>query len=274
MGKPRNALEIFQLLEKSNCKECGEKTCLAFAGAVFLGQKKLHECPKLAREVVVQFNGESVDHNADENIPDDSLKKMKAEIARIDLAAAAERIGAHFSDNKLTLKVLGKDFSVDTEGNLSSEIHINQWVAVPFLSYILYGQGLWISGKWLSFRELTGGQQRYPFFQKRCEEPMKRVADAYSDLFDDVVHMFSGKKVERKFQSDISVVLHPLPKVPIMICYWSPEEGMDSSLHVFFDETADRNLDVGAVFTLGTGLAEMFMKIVHRHGFIDTISSP
>jgi hypothetical protein len=59
-----------------------------------------------------------------------------------------------------------------------------------------------------------------------------------------------------------------------MICYWSPEEGMDSSLHVFFDETADRNLDVGAVFTLGTGLAEMFMKIVHRHGFIETIPSP
>jgi hypothetical protein len=52
-----------------------------------------------------------------------------------------------------------------------------------------------------------------------------------------------------------------------MICYWLPEDGLDSSLHLFFDETADRNLDIGYVFTLGTGLAQMFTKIALRHGF-------
>jgi hypothetical protein len=78
--------------------------------------------------------------------------------------------------------------------------------------------------------------------------------------------------VDPQFQSDISVVLHPLPKVPIMICYWSKEEGLDSSLYVFFDETADRNLDIGSVFTLGTGLSQMFTKVALRHGFTDTIS--
>jgi len=96
---------------------------------------------------------------------------------------------------------------------------------------------------------------------------MKRVADLYTPLFDDIVHVFGGKKVDKQFESDISVVLHPLPKVPVMICYWLPEDGMDSSLHIFFDETADRNLDIGSVFTLGTGLAQMFTKIALRHGF-------
>ena len=115
--------------------------------------------------------------------------------------------------------MLGKNFSVDTEGNLYADIHINPWVVVPFLSYILYGKGLPVAGNWLSFRELKDGQERYPLFQKRCEEPMKRVADIYTNLFDDLVHIFSAKQVEEQFESDISVVLHPLPKVPIMICY-------------------------------------------------------
>jgi hypothetical protein len=274
MQKPKNAMEIFQLLEKSNCKKCGEKTCLAFAGAVFLGQRRLHECPNLSQEAVERFAGEPSDHHdAREDSPGDFLKELKSEVSRLDLAAAAERVGGRFSDNKLTLKVLGRDFSVDTNGNLFAEIHINQWVAIPFLDYILHGQGLPVSGRWISFRELREGRERYPFFQKRCEEPMKRVADNYTDLFDDIVHIFSGKQVDSQFQSDISVVLYPLPKVPIMICYWLPEEGMDSSLHVFFDETADRNLDVGSVFTLGTGLAQMFVKIALRHGFTDAISS-
>jgi len=267
LSRAKNAFEIFRFLDKSNCRKCGEKTCLAFAGAVFLGQRKIHACPNLNREVLDWFSDEPGQGIAPERNPGDQLEKLKSEIAHLNLAQAAERVGGAFSGNRLTVKVLGKDFSVDAGGNLATEIHINPWVAVPFLSYILYGQGLPVSGKWVPFRELTDGRDRYPLFQKRCEEPMKKVADLYTPLFDDVVHIFGGKQVDGQFQSDISVVLHPLPKVPVMICYWLAEEGLDSSLHIFFDETADRNLDIGSIFTLGTGLAQMFTKIALRHGF-------
>jgi hypothetical protein len=267
MAQPKSAFEIFRLLDKSKCRECGEKTCLAFAGAVFLGQRRIRECPKLNQEVVERFTVEPDKTATREQNPEDRLEKLKSEILHLDLAKAAGRVGAVFSDNKLTLKMLGKDFSVDGKGNLYAEIHINPWVAVPFLEYILHGKGLPISGKWVSFRELRGGRERYPLFQKRCEEPIKRVADIYTDLFDDIVHIFSGRQVDKQFESDISVVLDPLPKVPVMICYWLPEDGLDSSLHIFFDETADQNLDIGSVFTIGTGLAQMFTKISLRHGF-------
>jgi hypothetical protein len=268
----KNALQIFELLEKSNCKECGEKTCLAFAGAVFTGQRKLRECPRLNQEVIERFCGAPDDPKPGEQNREEYLKKLQSKVTRLDFAEAANRAGARFSDNKLTLKILGKDFSVDAKGEFVTDIHVNPWVAIPFLSYILHGQGLPVSGKWVSLRELREGRERYPLFQKRCEEPMKRVADTYTDLFDDMVHIFSGKRVDPQFQSDISVVLHPLPKVPIMICYWSPEEGLDSSLFVFFDKTADRNLDIGSVFTLGTGLSQMLTKVALRHGFTETIS--
>ena len=273
MPPPKNAMEIFQLLDMSNCRECGEKTCLAFAGAVFQGQRKLAECPKLDQETIERFSGQPADQRTTKQNRDEYLKQLKSEVAGHDLTAAANRVGATFSGNKLTLKVLGKDFSVDTEGNLYADIHINPWVVVPFLSYIIYGKGLPVAGNWVSFRELKDGQERYPLFQKRCEEPMKRVADIYTNLFDDLVHIFSGKQVEEQFESDISVVLHPLPKVPMMICYWMPEDGLESSLNVFFDETADANLDIGSVFTLGAGLAQMFAKLALRHGFPEAVSS-
>jgi len=271
--KPENALEIFQLLEKSNCRKCGEKTCLAFAGAVFTGQRKLCECPRLSRDVIERYSLEPDDRNIFEQDREKSLKNLQSEVVHLDFAQAAERTGAQFSGDKLTLKILGKDFSVNTKGELFADIHINPWVAIPFLNYILHGQGLPVSGRWVSFRELKKGREWYPLFRKRCEEPVKRLADIHTDLFDDMVHIFSGRQVDQQFQSDISVVLHPLPKVPIMICYWSPEEGLGSSLNIFFDETADRNLDIGSIFTLGTGLAQMFTNIVLRHGFTKTISS-
>jgi hypothetical protein len=162
---------------------------------------------------------------------------------------------------------MGKDFSVDTNGHLSTDIHVNPWVAGPFLNHLLYGKGTPVSGNWVSLRELKEGKEWYPFFQKRCEETIKRVADIYTDLFDDMVHIFNGREVEKQFQSDISVVLKPLPLVPIMICYWLPEDGLESSLNLFFDETADQNLDISAIYTLGAGLAQMFGKLAQRHGY-------
>jgi hypothetical protein len=218
-------------------------------------------------QTIARFSSDAADRKTVEQEREEALQMLQTRVAEIDLAAAAQRIGADFAGDRLTLKILGKNFSVDTRGKLYADIHINAWVVVPFLSYVLYGGGLPASGDWASFRELKDGKERYPLFQKRCEEPMKKVADTYTDLFDDLVHIFSGQQVEEQFESDISVVLHPLPRVPMMICYWMPEDGLESSLNLFFDKTADDNLDIGSVFSLGAGMAHMFEKLALRHGF-------
>ncbi len=266
MAQPKNAMEVFKWLDKSNCRECGEKTCLAFAGAVFQGRRAIAECPRLGPEIRELFTdanggGSVLDRNRDE-----FLAHLKAAFSGLDFSEAAQRSGGRIAEDRLVLKILGKDFSVDRHGNLSSDIHINPWVAVPFMVYILYGKGKPVSGKWVSFRDLKEGRERYGLFQKRCEEPMKQVADTYTELFDDMVHLFGGKQVAEQFESDVSVVLYPLPKVPIMVCYWSDEDGLGSSLNLFFDETVDDNLDNGSVFSLAAGLAQMFQKISLRHG--------
>lgn len=266
MQPPKNAFAIFQLLDKSNCRDCGEKTCLAFSGAVFTGRRHLSECPRLDRHIVETYSEAPHPAFDTEQNRDHILDQMKKEIAETDLAAAALRTGGRFEDGRLTIKVMGKDFSINKEGGFSTDIHVNPWVAVPFLDYVIHGEGLSPTGDWRSFRELADGRERYPLFQKRCEEPTKRVADLYTDLFSDMVHIFSGREVAPQFESDISVVLHPLPKVPLMVCYWRPSEGMESSLNLFFDRTGDRNLSIGSVFSIGAGLAQMFTRMAMRHG--------
>lgn len=43
-------LEIFKLLPKTNCKECGFPTCLAFAMQVAMGKVELAKCPHVSEE--------------------------------------------------------------------------------------------------------------------------------------------------------------------------------------------------------------------------------
>ena len=45
-------LDVWTLLPQSNCRECAEQTCMAFACNLLLGERELAECRPLYREVV------------------------------------------------------------------------------------------------------------------------------------------------------------------------------------------------------------------------------
>jgi hypothetical protein len=260
-----NPLEILKYLNKSNCGECGEKTCLAFAAAVSRGQKLLNYCPYVGEEILQQFNGDSGDPKSSSREREEVLNRLKDRLSKIDFTEASKRLDAPLKDGRLTLKVLGKNFSVDSKGTFFSEIHIHSWLTLPLLNYILDGKGVDPSGNWVPLRELKGGKDWARFFEHRCEKPMKKLADTYPDFFADMLHVFSGRQVDRHYESDVSLVLYPLPKLPILICYWRAEEGLESDLHLFFDNTAEENLNMNSIYSLITGMLVMFEKIARRH---------
>ncbi|MBU0991010.1 MAG: DUF3786 domain-containing protein [Proteobacteria bacterium] len=266
MPQLKNTMDILKLLNKSNCRECYEKTCLAFAASVFKGQKQLNECPHLDPGVIDAYGGTVEKRRTIEEDQEEILLYLKNQVIEKDLGLAAKNIGGSFSKNRLTLKIFGKDFSIDTSGKLSSDIHVNPWVTIPFLSHILTSDGTAVTGKWVPFRELKDGQSWQGLFGQRCEKPLKKIADTYTDIFEDLIHIFNGKKVDRHYQSDISLVLHPFPQVPLLICYWKPEDGLESDLNLFFDQSIEHHLSIEGVFGLGTGLVRMFEKIAIRHG--------
>ncbi len=266
MAKLNGPVDILKLLDKSNCKECNKPTCLAFAAAVYKGEKQLDECPRLEKGVIEQYGRKAAVRMPVEQQADQAVEQLKGEIATIDLASSAQRLGLHFSGGKLTIKCLGKNFGVDANGNIITDIHVHSWITIPVLNYIMGGAGIPVSGKWVPFRELEGGKTWYRLFGQRCERPLKKVADTYTDLFEDMIRLFEGKQVENHYESDISLVLHPLPKVPILVCYWKPDDGLESELNIFFDSTAEQNLNIESIFTLGTGLVRMLEKIALRHG--------
>jgi len=262
-----NAMEIFKLLDQSNCRKCNQQTCLGFAGAVFQGRKKLSDCPLLPPDIIERYQGhEKTTPAARMSDLENMLSRFKKTISGMDLSEAALRLGETLRDGRLTLKTLGKNFTIDAKGDITTDIHVHGWILGPVFSYINQGKGLAPTGQWMPYRELPGGKSGYRLFEQRCEKALKHIADRYTELFEDMVHLFNGRAVDNHYESDISLVLSPLPRVPILICYWKPDDGLGSDLHVFFDATAEDNLGIEAVYTLGAGLVVMFEKLALRHG--------
>ncbi len=49
--KRPSALEIYKILPKTNCRDCGELSCLALATKISIGEAELRECPHLSLEI-------------------------------------------------------------------------------------------------------------------------------------------------------------------------------------------------------------------------------
>lgn len=261
----RNPLDVYASLPKTNCGQCAGRTCLSFAGALVRGEQKPLDCPQLAEDaaalIAAYLDCRQPAHHAQEA----ELQRLRAGVAAVDFAASVERLGATLVGERLGIKALGRDFLIGRDGSIASDCHTHAGLVIPLLRYVLSSRGGRPAGKWLPFRELAQAAGRGLHFEQMCEKPLKRLVDTQTELLKDLIDIFSGERSVNLFASDLSLVLFPLPRIPVLICYWEPEDGMESSLHIFFDVTATDHLSVEWIHSLCAGLVAMFEKIALKH---------
>lgn len=263
----KNPMEIFKLLPRTDCRDCGAATCLAFSVLVFKGEKRLADCPHLDPAIAqdAQVTGLKA-ANADEAL-EAIIAELQKQVPTIDFEETARRLGATVADGRLVIRCLGKNFQIDTQGNIHTDIHVNSWLLVPILDYILNGKGVEPAGDWVPFVALTGGRDRNPLHMQRGETPIKEVADQHTDLFFDLLALFNGKELDNGLTADRAVVLQPLPKVPVVVAYSFPEDDFESSMRLLFDRQVEENISAESLRTLVAGMARMIRRLVRRHGF-------
>jgi hypothetical protein len=265
MKELKNPLEIYKLLKKSNCGECRVPSCMAFAVAVVQGQKELAACPYLDRTVIASLANRIGRHRTVAEDQASSLQELQRQVKEIDFQAAAGRLGATFVNGRLAISCLGKDFLIDQDGSMASPCHVNFWVHFPLLNYVVQCQGAGAVGEWVTLGGLKGGNEWDQFFSHRVEEALRQVADAHAELFFEMLELFGAESQAGSSSADHSLGIRPLPRVPFLINYWAPEEGIDSKLNILFDRSAERNIDPGSIYYLGRGLVEMFRQLIIRH---------
>lgn len=265
MPSLKTPLDLYKHLPGTNCRSCGARSCLAFAAAVISGEQDLPDCPLLDHAARARLAGRIELQVNLERIREAQVRELRGRIAAVDILSRAALLGGESSGKALKIQCLGKEFEIDRLGTVASQCHTHSWFLLPLFDYILHCSGEAATGRWVPFRELEQGGAWGPLFERRCEQPLKRIADASGGLFSDLVSMFSGQASRPAEDADLAVVLHPFPRVPVLFCYWREEEGMESKFHLFFDANAEKNLPIASLFTLGTGLARMLERIMYTH---------
>ncbi|OGR01098.1 MAG: hypothetical protein A2505_04275 [Deltaproteobacteria bacterium RIFOXYD12_FULL_55_16] len=265
MSEIRNPLEIYAALAKINCGQCGVPSCLAFAAAVLQGQKKLAACPALASEVVAQLSRRLVPRRTLEDDSQQVIRQLRQEVAGLDFSLVAPRLGARLVEGNLVINCLGKDFLLTPSGEMLSDCHLNHWIYVPLLHYVLLCQGSEPQGEWVPYGSLPGAVEWSQWFSHRCEEALRQLADAHRELVFELLHLFGAKPVAMSGGADHALLILPLPRVPFLINYWEPEDGFPSKLNILLDRSAGKNINAQSINLLARGIIEMFRQLILRH---------
>ena len=256
-------IDIYKHLNRSNCRKCGLMTCMAFAAAVIDGEKELSNCPHIDKRTAAELDLKIVRREPDNEL-ENILAPLKKDICKINFQSVAPGIGAKTDGDRLRIKCLGKDFYVSKDGDIESSIHINVWISIPLLRYVKTGGNNSLSGKWISFEELENGSSMSPYFKRRCEWPLKQLADSHTAIFFDLLRILGSKSI-KDMPADFAEVIYPLPKVPFLVLYNGPEDEFGSSLRILIDRNTGSFLDTHSVYVLGRGIVEMFKNILSRH---------
>jgi hypothetical protein len=266
MEKPRlTALDILRQLPKTNCRECGANTCMAFASQVIQKQKKPAACPYLDKSIIADLASRLADDLPPGLRPEESLVKIKKQVRSLDFAEAAARLGLDLVGDRLRVHVLGKVVDVDQNGDLHTLIHSNHWLQGPLLHYIANSRGRGLVGQWMPYTEMDDVEETAPFFEYFCEKAFLRLADEHTDLVISILEVFGKPVGNGLVDADVSIQLMPLPNVPFLYSYWRAEGDFPSRLSIQFDRSVKANLDPQSVLFLAAGIADMFSRFVSTH---------
>lgn len=243
-----NPLEIYKLLPRTNCGECPQKTCMAFAVSLKTSHAGINECRYLDQSKI-----EHIMSMLDEgDWRDELFQSLKKEVQNLDIIKIGLEIGAVIRDKAIEIRCIGRDYLIDNNGNITPEPY-NKWIGILLLHYIRnQGKGNF-TDQWASFSEFKGGLVKSSTFQRDCEEPLKELFDIRVDKVEESLKRLGGMSVSG-FPAERAWILDLLPRVRILLLYSKGDEEFPSSLKIVFDKVTGNFLDVESIIFLLEGL--------------------
>ncbi len=143
-------------------------------------------------------------------------------------------------DKNHSIRFLADEYSIDLEKksilSLSCNIPAKEYLRILILHYLIQKlKGLPpMTGEWISFKQLVGGEGYYPSFKKRVIDTIMRKYKADPEALLKLVERLKAKRTQL---ADVSVVLQTFDSIPILINFWRGDNEFGPEVNVLFDKS-------------------------------------
>ena len=156
------------------------------------------------------------------------------------LKKAWEKIESLAPDEIKPVKFLADEYEIDLKNkrvlSLACNVPAKDHMTILILHYAARrAQGLPpLTGEWVSFKQLEGGQGYYPAFKKRVLDPILRKYGSNSQAFLEITGRFRAKKVD---MADAAVIVEAFEGAPLLLTMWKGDEEFGPEVNVLFDKS-------------------------------------
>lgn len=251
------------ILPKTNCKECGHPTCLAFASMVVSEKFPLKNCPHLDAAILEKCNAELEEQYAEgkwlkRDMKEDSLKWAKEKAASMTLEDLPPRISGKLEKRNggTVLKLPYFDSHVyigENDIEKETEPSLTRYEKVLIYIHMAQGGSAMPTGVWKGLVEFPNTISKIKSMQDSVEAPLIKHFGGKKEALVRAGIKAGGKDMTAELTStDAALEFLPLPRVPVRIVFWDQDEedGIDAEVKVLFDETITEHLDIESIMFL------------------------
>ena len=260
-----------KILPKTNCKDCGFLTCIAFAGMVVSEKHPLKNCPHIDPEILQAAQAELKQQYKEgkwlkKDMAKEALEWAKQKSASMKLEDIVLRIGGKLTTNKDVDQIflpyfnshilITKNKIVDDLGN---ELTKNEQTFV----YIHMAQGgiAKPTGNMKSLKEFPNTVSKIVSMRDHVEAPLKKTFTSNTDALILSCENAGGINVKDKYEApDLAFLFNVFPKIPVVLMFWDKDDGFEADVKLLFDETIIEHLDIESIMFLSEHLANMLIN--------------
>jgi hypothetical protein len=173
----------------------------------------------------------------------------------------ANRLGGTGDADQASVPVFGIPRDVRLDGVYQDGRRLDIIGSILTVRYLLQSGDHKITNLWLPYRDLKDGAQFSSYIKIHIED---RIAESFAGKTSLLRTRFDALKAtpwSGEIQADLSVVVHPLPRVPVLCLFTDRDEEFPASFQFFFDSSASSYLDLEA---LAAALEYIYMKITEE----------
>jgi len=171
---------------------------------------------------------------------EETLKQAVKSFSVLDPAEVATKAEVELSKDRTSIKVpfIGQNFFVSHPDGKVKTVEGEEasiYLAIIILHYLVTAEGKPLTGRWIAYRHLPGGDVYIEPFQKRAVTPFLKTFGDRPEDFQKAAKALGGHRLET---SGISMLIPVLPRVPICFTIWPGDEEMPTAANILFDEAA------------------------------------
>jgi hypothetical protein len=256
----KTAVEIYKLLPKTNCGNCGLPSCFGFAAKLASHQATPDDCPFMTEAARDALREAGCDRRESPGtVYEQALGSLQPKVRALDFPTVASLFGAHLvNPGVLEITFLNEQYVITKERIVdASGTEPRPWISILIYNHLCMPDPPAAAGEWITFSSIPASHAKDKAWAGHVEDVIAKHFSEQVDALKAACQKLGGVAAAVQGNHDAAYEFRFFPHYPVLLLFYDAirEENFPAQCKLLLDKTAPRYLDIESIVVLGEEFA-------------------